>query len=781
MVFANSSVFTQFNRFEPSEFEGLPTPVWVFDRQNRQVLWENRAALALENRDIWEALILPKWKAFVVLDSLGFWSDWEWLDPSVTAIAAWGVDGEELGLCWCSGILLEDQRHAVLMQVPSPGDSQMSVTIPMLNSRSYPKTEDHRLLKMADAMIHILALQNSPDALSQSLSILGKAMDFDRICLWKRSDCAVADRWTTYLRHEWTNQGIVGHGDIHGDRGGFSPAEMPPCHGIVSGFVCHASPPGTQSPLLQNRVFAAIPIAVGGECWGFLSVEERRSISTVATIPTESLWSERETSIFQAVAASIGSTIAAQQALEQLVRIENQLDCRVEERTLELTNALKQLSYNVHHDFLTGLPNRALLIEKLNRSIANLQENPRSSFAVLLLDLERFKVINDSLGHSSGDRLLVEVAHRLLNCVDSSNMVARLGGDEFAIVLKNIHQLSQVTDIAERITTELTRPFYINHQEVFTNVRIGIVLSSLQYNYAEEMLRDADIVAERAKLRGQSCFAIFDTAMHHGIAEKLRLENELRRAITALDRDVEEAQFQVVYQPIISLATDRIVGFEALLRWHHPELGSISPAQFIPVAEETGSIVRLGEWILFQACRQLRIWEQQMNSRLPLKISVNISGRQFSQTNLISQIDRILELTGVRGSNLKLEVTESAIMDNADSATKMLLQLKERQIQLCMDDFGTGYSSLSYLHRFPLDTLKIDRSFISPIKSFRDKSEILQTIVTLAHNLGMSVVAEGVETATQKKTLRSLGCEFAQGYLFSKPVDAQSASGLIVA
>ncbi|MGB7274055.1 MAG: bifunctional diguanylate cyclase/phosphodiesterase, partial [Geitlerinemataceae cyanobacterium] len=502
---------------------------------------------------------------------------------------------------------------------------------------------------------------------------------------------------------------------------------------------------------------------------------------TVATIPTESLWSERETSIFQAVAASIGSTIAAQQALEQLVRIENQFDCRVEERTLELTNALKQLSYNVYHDFLTGLPNRTLLIEKLDRSIAHIRENPGTSFAILLLDLERFKVINDSLGHSSGDRLLVEVAHRLLNCVDSSNMVARLGGDEFAIVLKNIHQLSQVTDIAERITTELTRPFYINHQEVFTNVRIGIVLSSLQYNYAEEMLRDADIVAERAKLRGQSCFAIFDTAMHHGIAEKLRLENELRRAITALDRDVEEAQFQVVYQPIISLATDRIVGFEALLRWHHPELGSISPAQFIPVAEETGSIVRLGEWILFQACRQLRIWEQQMNSRLPLKISVNISGRQFSQTNLISQIDRILELTGVRGSNLKLEVTESAIMDNADSATKMLLQLKERQIQLCMDDFGTGYSSLSYLHRFPLDTLKIDRSFISPIKSFRDKSEILQTIVTLAHNLGMSVVAEGVETATQKKTLRSLGCEFAQGYLFSKPVDAQSASGLIVA
>jgi diguanylate cyclase (GGDEF)-like protein len=667
----------------------------------------------------------------------------------------------------------------MLVEKPMPEPSD----IPCRSScRSPDKTEDWQLEGITEAITHILASQSSPQMLYRSLAVLGKATEADRVCLWKQSACTLEGKAIVRLRHEWTNRGIAKQSQMpsHGYSRMLPQGEIPDPQGIASGFIYYVSPAEGQShPSTQTRALVTIPIKVRGECWGFLSVEDRRSVSTLATVATDSLWSQREMSILQAVATSIGSALARQQAEEELVQLKKQFDRRVEERTIELTTALKQLSYNVYHDSLTGLPNRALLMEELEREIDRVREYPEESFAILLVDLERFKVINDSLGHSSGDRLLVEVAHRLMTCIRPTDILARLGGDEFAIVLKKIHQLSDATDIAKHITTHFTRPFYINNQTVFTNVSIGIALSSPEYNYPEEVLRDADIVIDRAKVRGQSCFAVFDTAMYDGFAEKLHLENELRQAVTTLDRESDCCPFHVVYQPIISLATDRIVGFEALLRWYHSELGAISPAQFIPIAEETGLIVQMGEWILFQACRQLRIWQEQKQSRIPLKMSVNISGRQFSQPNLIAQIDRILNLTGVRGDYLKLEVTESAIMDNADSATKMLLELKERHIQLCMDDFGTGYSSLSYLHRFPLDTLKIDRSFISPITSFRDKSEILQTIVTLAHNLGMSVVAEGVETPIQKKTLRSLGCEFAQGYLFSKPVDSQSASRLI--
>lgn len=792
VVFANSSMLTQFKRFERSEFERLPTPVWVFDLKKRQILWANRAALALGNTDCQATLVLPEWSAFGWLNVLGFWQD---LEPSSlweTGIAAWQLETHDRSasvICRCSGVRMEDGQQALLMQVPTAQDGKIRVETPMPNPpdlryrasrRSSGKTKGWRIEGITEAMTHILAPQSSPQRLYRSLSVLGKAMDVDRICLWKQSACTLEDKALVRRRYEWTNCGIAKRRKIP-NVCMLPQGEMPKSRGIASGFVYHSSSAEEQSTSsAQTRAFVTIPIEVGGECWGFLSVEDRRWVSTLATAPTDGLWSKDEISILQAVAASMGSAIARQQAEAEVIRLKDQLECRVEERTIELTSALKQLSYNVHHDALTGLPNRTLLMEELERAIDRLRENPQVSFAILLVDLERFKVINDSLGHSSGDRLLVEVAHRLLSCVRPTDIVARLGGDEFAIVLQEVHQLGEATGVAERITTHFTRPFYINDQAVFTNVSIGIALGSPEYNYPEEVLRDADIVIDRAKVRGQSGFAVFDTAMHDGFAEKLRLENELRQAVTELDQDPDCCPFHVVYQPIISLATDRIVGFEALLRWHHPELGSISPVQFIPIAEETGLIVPIGEWILFQACRQLRIWEEQKYPRIPLKMSVNISGRQFSQTDLIPQIDRILELTGVRGSNLKLEVTESAIMDNADSATKMLLELKERQIQLCMDDFGTGYSSLSYLHRFPLDTLKIDRSFVSPITSFQDKSEILQTIVTLAHNLGMSVVAEGVETLIQQKTLRSLGCEFAQGYLFSKPVDAHSASQLIL-
>lgn len=769
----------------------MPTPVWVFDLKKRQILWANQAALAIAKTDCWAALVLPEWNALGWLDVLGFWKDLEPNGIWNSSIAAWRLETgvrSASAICLCSGVTMEDGRAGLLMQVPTATDGSILLETPMSHPSGFQnyssgwrvqKSDSRRLHGITEVITRILAPQSSSQTLYQSLSVLGKAMDVERVCLWKRSTCMLEGKALVRLRHEWRHREMTQRCETSGVRV-LPQGEMSDAQGIASGFIYYSSPmEGQNFPLTQSRTFISVPIEVGGECWGFLSVEASPGVSHLATLPLDCVWSEEEISILQAVAASMGVAIAHQQVEAELVRLKAEFEQQVEERTLELTSALKQLSYSVHHDSLTGLPNRTVLMDELERSLVRLRDRPQAAFAILLIDLERFRVINDSLGHSSGDRLLVEVAHRLLSCVRPTDLVARLGGDEFAIVLHEVHQLSEATGVAQRITSHFSRPFYINDRAVFTNVSIGIALSSPEYKYPEEVLRDADIVIDRAKIRGQSGFAVFDRAMHDGFAENLRLENELRQAVTALDSDSEDCPFHVVYQPIVSLATERIVGFEALLRWQHSELGSISPVQFIPIAEETGLIVPLGEWILFQACRQLRIWEEQKHAGIPLKMSVNISGRQFSQTDLIYQIDRILQLTGVRGSNLKLEVTESAIMDNADSATKMLLELKERQIQLCMDDFGTGYSSLSYLHRFPLDTLKIDRSFVSPINSFRDKSEIVQTIVTLAHNLGMSVVAEGVETPIQKKTLRSLGCEFAQGYLFSKPVDAEMATQLI--
>ncbi|HEY9835572.1 MAG TPA: bifunctional diguanylate cyclase/phosphodiesterase, partial [Vampirovibrionales bacterium] len=444
-------------------------------------------------------------------------------------------------------------------------------------------------------------------------------------------------------------------------------------------------------------------------------------------------------------------------------------------------------------------------------------------FAVLFLDLDRFKVINDSLGHGVGDRLLIEIAERLRKTLAvrphsfrrNEHAIARLGGDEFAILLKDIRALRTARRVAERIHACLTRPFAIEGQEVFTSVSIGIALSSRGYQRPEDLLRDADIVMYRAKALGRSRHEVFDTAMHDRVVRLLKLENDLRRAISEGEKRLPNPRFYLSptsdsegdnsgedlgiqpsslpfnavkkpsafalhYQPIICLKTGRIEGFEALVRWEHPELGFVPPGEFISIAEETGLIVPLGQWVLREACQQLRIWQERFPQSLPLTVAVNLSGRQFSRVDLIAQVDRILAETGIDGSMLKLEITESAIVDNPELATEMLLQLKQRKINLCMDDFGTGYSSLSYLHRFPLDTLKIDRSFVNRIGVEGENSEIVLTIVSLAHDLGMEVIAEGVETLAQLEKLQQLGCAMAQGYLFSPPVDSEMASQLLI-
>ena len=434
-------------------------------------------------------------------------------------------------------------------------------------------------------------------------------------------------------------------------------------------------------------------------------------------------------------------------------------------------------------DALTGLPNRLLFMDRLERAVKNAGRTKDYLFAVFFLDLDRFKVINDSLGHVMGDQLLIATARRLESCLRSTDAVARLseghtvarlGGDEFTILLDHIKHIADATRVADRLQKELALPFNLNGQEVFTTASIGIAVSATGYVRPEELLRDADTAMYRAKALGKARYELFDPAMRDVAVASLRLETDLRKAI-------ERQEFQNFYQPIVSLATGRIVGFEALVRWQHPDRGLVLPGDFILAAEESGMIVSIGQWVLREACRQMRAWQAQFPITAPWMISVNLSTKQFKQPDLVQQIEEILRETGLESDSLKLEITESLIMDSVDSATAMLSQLKALGIQLSMDDFGTGYSSLSYLHQFPMDTLKVDRSFVSRMATNGQGTDIAHTIVILAHQLGLDVVAEGVETAEQLDQLRSLGCEYAQGYYFSRPVSGDKAEALIEA
>jgi diguanylate cyclase (GGDEF)-like protein/PAS domain S-box-containing protein len=434
--------------------------------------------------------------------------------------------------------------------------------------------------------------------------------------------------------------------------------------------------------------------------------------------------------------------------------------------------AEEQLQHEAMHDVLTGLPNRAMFIDHLELAIARAQRNEERKFAVLYVDLDRFKIINDSLGHSVGDQLLKEVAGRLWNCVRAGDTVARLGGDEFVILLEDVYQESEAIDVAERIKSELVVPFTLNGREVFTTVSIGVASSWTSYHQAEGLIRDADAAMYRAKSLGKNRHEIYDSVMHAQVNDLLQMETALRLA-------VERREFLVYYQSIVDLETFKISGFEALVRWNHPEKGFISPANFIPLAEETGLIVEIGEWVLREACQQMERWQKIFPSDPPLFVSVNLSSKQFVQSDLIQRITQIIKETKINPEGLKLEITESAVMDDVDSATEMLKKLRALGIKLSIDDFGTGYSSLSYLHRFPIDTLKVDRSFVVNMSEDSENVEIVRTIVSLAQNLGMNVIAEGVETKEQLAALRKLGCENGQGYLFSKPVAAKAAENLI--
>lgn len=433
----------------------------------------------------------------------------------------------------------------------------------------------------------------------------------------------------------------------------------------------------------------------------------------------------------------------------------------------------EQLAHNAYHDALTGLPNRLLFVDRLQQVLARHQRYPKEQFAVLFLDLDRFKVINDSLGHLVGDQLLIEIAKRIQSCLRLGDTVARLGGDEFTILLDSIHHVDDAIAVAERIQAAIQIPLCLNHHEIFTTASIGIALNEVRDMQPEELLRNADTALYQAKERGKARHAVFNVEMYDQAVALLQLETDLRWAI-------ERQELRVYYQPIISLATGQITGFEALVRWLHPERGLISPAEFIPVAEETGLITQIGQWVLHKSCQQLHQWQTHFPNSASLTISVNLSSKQLSQVNFVAHIDHILEQTQLTPQSLKLEITESAIMERPDAAANVLEQLRQRGIQLCVDDFGTGYSSLAYLHRFPIDVLKIDRSFTQQMDKQAEGFAIVRAIVTLAENLGLCVVAEGIETAEQLAQLQDLQCDYGQGYFFSTPLNEQAAETLLM-
>ena len=480
------------------------------------------------------------------------------------------------------------------------------------------------------------------------------------------------------------------------------------------------------------------------------------------------------------VLVRVKNQLALKTARLEILKLNTELEQRVKQRTSELEKALEKLQGEVTfrqqlqnkllnialHDSLTGLPNRVLFIRRLERALNRAQLETDFKFAVLFLDCDRFKLVNDSLGHLVGDELLIAIANRLEQSLLPVDTLARLGGDEFGIILENLTDISMAIQVAEYIMQQFSLAFKLSRYEVFVNASIGISWGNSDCDKPEYLLRDADTAMYRAKALGKARYHVFNPEMHYRATQLLELENDLRRAVV-------RQEFIVYYQPIISLVTGKISGFEALVRWQHPTRGLISPIEFIPVAEETGLIHAINIWVLRSACEQLAIWQNHSVTLKSLTLSVNLSVRLFSEPKLLAQIDHIIQETKINPACLEIEITESVIMENSQALKKILQQLRERKIKLVMDDFGTGYSSLSYLYSFPFNALKIDQSFVKRMQEHEESMGLVPAMLGIANSMGMSAIAEGVETTFQLAQLRNLNCNFAQGYLFSEPLQPE--------
>jgi len=439
----------------------------------------------------------------------------------------------------------------------------------------------------------------------------------------------------------------------------------------------------------------------------------------------------------------------------------------------ELKEAERQITHQAFHDTLTNLPNRALFIEHLNMALKRGKRRPEYRFAVLYLDIDRFKLVNDSLGHSVGDKLLKAFAERIQDSLREIDTLARLGGDEFVILLEDIEGKDYASMVAERLQKELKRPFIVNTKEVFAPASFGVMLNTQDYDLPEDIIRDADAAMYHAKEKGRAQYKVFDKKLHEKALHLLQRETDLRKAI-------HRKEFVTHYQPIVSLKTRSVVGFEALIRWNHPQLGLIYPGSFISIAEETGLIIPITRLVLEEACSDLKSWQEQVQHLQKLTLNINISSKHFLLPSLLDDIKDVLDSTDLPPDHLKLEITETALMEDVEETVRHVNRMREYGLQIVIDDFGTGYSSLSYLQRLPIDTLKVDRSFVSRIQNTPDGNRnIVEAIISLAHRLDMIVVAEGVENLEQYTILLNMNCQFGQGYLFSKPIPKQEIDVLI--
>ncbi len=480
-------------------------------------------------------------------------------------------------------------------------------------------------------------------------------------------------------------------------------------------------------------------------------------IGTICAVdPTPHAWTHSEIGCLRDLAESL------------VTEMDLRSDLTVKRETQE------HLLYSTLHDALTGLPNRSLFTERLRHAMRRTARHPDDMFAVLFLDLDRFKDVNDNLGHFAGDELLRAVARRLEACLRPEDTVARLSGDEFAILLESISETSDAGRVAERIEEALSFPINLGGAEITTSASMGIVTSSMSQEQPEQLLRSADMAMYRAKAAGRARYEMFDRAMHTDALARLQLETDLRRA-------VEQGEFRLHYQPLVSLRTGHITGLEALLRWEHPQRGLVQPSEFIPIAEETGLIIRIGRWALNESCRQLHEWQQAHPRDEPLSISVNLSVKQFSQPDLIDQLASAIRTSGIAPSCLRLEITEAALIDKGGAAMALLVQIKQLGAQIYLDDFGTGYSSLIYLHRLPIDAIKIDRELVSTMDTDEKNLRLVRTILTFAQIIGVRAEAEGISSAEQLRELRSLKCEHGQGFLFSAAIPHDAVDEVLTA
>ncbi len=599
---------------------------------------------------------------------------------------------------------------------------------------------DRLLQSVAEATTHLLANVSHEEAIEAALARFGITAGVDRICISENHIHADTHRLATTIRYEWTGVGVTSirtfshrqnqlYSSPHLQRWCTTLAGGAAIRGIVQDF-----PMAEQTVLSQEQVQSvlAVPINVKDNFWGFIELHDCRD---------HYQWSDQEEAILRTMAASVSAALERQDKDE----------------------IIHQQAF---HDALTGLPNRVLFAERLDQALTDARRN-QHHLAVMFMDLDKFKTINDTLGHSVGDELLKEVAQRLQNCLRGGDTVARWGGDEFTLLLSTIRSIEDATRTAQRILDAFKAVVKIDHHEIYVNASIGIACFPNDGEEAEVLLQNADVALYQCKEQGRGIYRVYDANMNSKATELFALQNNIRHAL-------ERNEFLLHYQPQINLESGKITGFEALIRWQHPEQGLVSPATFIPLAEESDLIIKIGKWVLERACQQAVEWQRITGH--PLSISVNLSARQFYDPTLVETISQVLWQTQLDPKSLELEITETIAIKNISLAQEVLKQLQSMGIQIAMDDFGTGFSSLNYLTQLPLDTLKIDQSFIKRLTAKAKELEVINAVLSLGRGLHLKVVAEGVDTPEQLELLKALRCETVQGFLISPPLPSIEAT-----